>query len=85
MILVKDLSIERSNKTIFNNVNLSLGSGNIILLKGKNGSGKTTLLKTIVNIIDPSSGSIYWKGKPLKKICTTFIIILHTLQIKHLV
>tara|TARA_B100000242_G_scaffold286738_1_gene252684 strand:- start:243 stop:848 length:606 start_codon:yes stop_codon:yes gene_type:complete len=67
MILVKDLSIERSNKTIFNNVNLSLGSGNIILLKGKNGSGKTTLLKTIVNIIDPSSGSIYWKGKPLKK------------------
>jgi len=35
MILVKDLSIERSNKKIFENVNLSLGSGKIILLKGK--------------------------------------------------
>ena len=67
MILVKDLSIERSNKKIFDNINLSLGSGKIILLKGKNGSGKTTLLKTIINIIEPTSGSIYWKGKPIKK------------------
>ena len=67
MILVKELSVERSNKKIFENINLSLGSGKIVLLKGKNGSGKTTLLKTIINIIEPSSGSIYWKGKPIKK------------------
>ena len=67
MILVKDLSVERSNKKIFENVNLSLGSGKIILLKGKNGSGKTTLLKALLNLIEPSSGAIYWKGKLLKK------------------
>ena len=67
MILVKDLSIERSNKKIFENVNLSLGSGKIILLKGKNGSGKTTLLKALLNLTEPSSGAIYWKGKLLKK------------------
>ena len=67
MILVKNLSIERSNKKIFENVNMSLGSGKIILLKGKNGSGKTTLLKAILSLIEPSSGSIYWKGKLLKK------------------
>ena len=67
MILVKDLSIERSNKKIFENVNLSLGFGKIILLKGKNGSGKTTLLKALLNQIEPSSGAIYWKGKLLKK------------------
>ena len=67
MILVKDLSIERANKKIFENVNLSLGFGKIILLKGKNGSGKTTLLKALLNLIEPSSGAIYWKGKLLKK------------------
>ncbi len=67
MILVKDLSIERSNKKILENINLSLVAGRIILLKGKNGSGKTTLLKAILNLIEPSSGSIYWKGKLLKK------------------
>ncbi len=72
MIIVKDLSIERSNKKIFENVNLSLGSGKIILLKGKNGSGKTTLLKALLNLIEPSSGAIYWKGKLLKKNLNNF-------------
>ena len=67
MIIVKDLSVERSEKIIFENINLSLGPGKIILLKGKNGSGKTTLLKALINIIEPSSGLIYWKGKPLNK------------------
>ena len=67
MIIVKDLSIEREDKQIFENINLSLVPGNITILKGKNGSGKTTLIKAILNIIEPSVGSIYWKGKLLKK------------------
>ena len=67
MIIVKDLSVARIDRKIFENINLSLTSGNINILKGKNGSGKTTLLKAILNIIEPSTGSIYWKGKLLKK------------------
>ena len=67
MIIVKDLSVERLDKKIFENINLSLTPGKITILKGKNGSGKTTLLKALLNIIEPSSGSIYWKGKLLKK------------------
>ena len=67
MIIVKNLSVERLDKKIFENINLSLTPGNITILKGKNGSGKTTLLKTILNIIEPSHGSIYWKGKLIKK------------------
>ncbi len=67
MLIVKDLSVERLNKKIFENISLSLTPGNITILKGKNGAGKTTLLKAILNIIEPSFGSIYWKGKLLKK------------------
>ena len=67
MIIVKDLSIERLDKKIFENINLSLTPGNITILKGKNGSGKTTLLKAILNLIEPSFGSIFWKGKLLKR------------------
>ena len=67
MLIVKDLTVERLDKKIFENISLSLASGNITILKGKNGSGKTTLLKAILNIIEPSFGSIYWKGKLLKK------------------
>ena len=67
MLIVKDLSIERLNKKIFEDINLSLSPGNITILKGKNGSGKTTLLKAILNLLEPSFGSIYWKGNLLKK------------------
>ena len=67
MIIVRDLSVERLNKKIFENINLSLAPGNITILKGKNGSGKTTLLKSILNLIEPSFGSIFWKGKLLKR------------------
>ena len=67
MLIVKDLSVERLDKKIFENINLSLTPGNITILRGKNGSGKTTLLKAILNLIEPSFGSIYWKGKLLKK------------------
>ena len=67
MLIVKDLSVERLDKKIFENINLSLSPGNITILKGKNGSGKTTLLKAILNLLEPSFGSIYWKGKLLKK------------------
>ena len=67
MLIVKDLSIQRLEKTIFENISLSLSPRNITILKGKNGSGKTTLLKAILNIIEPSFGTIYWKGKLLNK------------------
>ena len=67
MLIVKDLSVERIDKKIFENINLSLTPGNITILKGKNGSGKTTLLKAILNLIEPSFGSIFWKGKLLKR------------------
>ena len=67
MLIVKDLSVERIDKKIFENINLSLSPGNITILRGKNGSGKTTLLKAILNLIEPSFGSIFWKGKLLKR------------------
>ena len=39
----------------------------MIQIKGRNGSGKTTFLKVILNILEPKSGEIFWKGKNIKK------------------
>ena len=67
MLLAQNITLRRSGKEIFKDINISIGEGKIIILKGKNGSGKTSLLKTILNILEPSSGSIYWKGKLIYK------------------
>ena len=57
MLLAQNISLLRSNIKIFENINLSLNGGKIIILRGKNGSGKTSLIKTILNLFEPSSGS----------------------------
>jgi len=49
MLLLNNLSYFRDDNLIFENLNLSLGNGQIIQIRGKNGSGKTTLLKVILN------------------------------------
>ena len=67
MIIVKDLSVERQDKKIFENINFSLGTNKIVMLKGRNGSGKTSLLKSVLCILEPTSGSMFWKGKPINK------------------
>ena len=67
MLLVQNLSLERLDKKIFENINFSLGANKIVMLKGRNGSGKTSLLKSVLCILEPTSGSMFWKGKPINK------------------
>ena len=67
MLLINNLSFYRNETKIFENLNLSLNNKKIIQIKGRNGSGKTTFLKVILNILEPNSGEIIWKGKNIKK------------------
>ena len=67
MLLVNNLRFERSGKVIFENINISASPGKIVFVKGNNGTGKTTLLKTLVNILEPNEGDIFWMGKKIKK------------------
>jgi len=66
MLLINNLSFSRNENKIFENLNLSLSNKKIIQIKGRNGSGKTTFLKVILNILEPNSGEIIWKGKNIK-------------------
>ena len=50
-------------KIILENINLSIGNGDIFGLIGKNGAGKSTLLKIILGLIDPNQGEIVLKAK----------------------
>ena len=84
MLLINNLSFSRNKTKIFENLNLSLNNKGMIQIKGKNGSGKTTFLKVILNILEPESGEIIWKGKNIKKNIfdfynqTTFIMDINT-------
>ncbi len=67
MLLINNLSFFRDDNIIFENLNLSLGNGQITQIRGKNGSGKTTFLKVILNILSSNTGEIIWEGQNVKK------------------
>ena len=67
MLLINNLSFFRDSNLIFENLNMSLGNGQITQIKGKNGSGKTTFLKVILNILISKTGEIFWEGQNVNK------------------
>ena len=67
MLLINNLSFFRDENLIFENLNLSLGNGQITQLRGKNGSGKTTFLKVILNLLSSKTGEIFWEGQNINK------------------
>ena len=72
MLLVNNLSFKRLNTYIFSEINIAVNPGKIIYINGRNGSGKTTLLKTILNILEPSNGEVFWMGKKIKNNLSNF-------------
>ncbi|UXR85760.1 ribosomal protection-like ABC-F family protein [Staphylococcus felis] len=48
-------------ETLFDNIKITLNSGDIIGLVGRNGEGKTTLLKALAGLESLSHGVISWK------------------------
>jgi heme exporter protein A len=59
----RNLSVVRGNRVVFQNVNLTLASGEIAALVGCNGVGKTTLLQCLAGALRPTCGQILWQGE----------------------
>lgn len=54
-----------SDVTALNSVNLRIGRGRFVALKGKSGSGKTTLLNLLGGLDSPTEGEILVAGEPV--------------------
>ncbi|MDH6231078.1 NitT/TauT family transport system ATP-binding protein [Mesorhizobium soli] len=58
-------SYDEGQFVVLDDVALTLNAGEIVGLLGRSGSGKSTLLRSIAGLIQPTSGSITFEGKPV--------------------
>lgn len=63
----RELRVGYEKRIILGPLNLSLGSGELLVLIGPNGSGKTTLLKTLAGLLSPMGGEVLLEGKSLSQ------------------
>ena len=65
---VHDLTVSYDQHPVLWNVDLSLPAGKLIGILGPNGAGKSTLIKSIMGLIEPTSGYIKIFDKPLPEV-----------------
>jgi peptide/nickel transport system ATP-binding protein len=51
-------------------VELTIGKGEIVALVGESGSGKSTVARLLARVYKPTSGEIYFEGRPLSRFRT---------------
>lgn len=62
LVELKQVNITLREQVVLSNIDLSIYSGQIVTVIGPNGAGKTTLLKTLLGLLQPSSGVIWKKA-----------------------
>ncbi len=58
ILQVKNLVKEYSGRRVVNEVNFSIGRGEIVGLLGKNGAGKTTTFRMTIGMLQPDKGTV---------------------------
>ncbi len=64
----RGLECVRDDRTLFSDLNLRLGPGQVLQLEGRNGSGKTSLLRILSGIRLADAGKVTWCGREIGRL-----------------
>ena len=67
LIAIHNLLIQRNGRAVLKVRSLEIKHGETLALVGPNGAGKSTLLLALANLIQPKSGEILFKEKPVSQ------------------
>jgi putative ABC transport system ATP-binding protein len=62
---LKNVTLNYNGRPCLNNLSLTVGQGELVLIHGPSGSGKTSLLRLINGLSSPQAGTILFRGKPI--------------------
>ena len=65
VITIRGLTKKFEGQLVLSGINLDLQQGEVKVLMGSSGSGKSTLLRCLNRLVEPTSGSIQFKGNEI--------------------
>ncbi len=68
MLTAHDLACTRGERRLFAGIDLAVGPGEWLHVRGENGAGKTSLLRLLVGLMQPAEGEIRWDGVPVREL-----------------
>ena len=67
MLQVKNLEVAYGGIHAVKGIDLEIKQGELVALIGANGAGKTTTLKTLVGMVKPAGGDIFFNGQSIAR------------------
>jgi len=67
-----NVTCARGGHTLFSELTLTLQPGQLLYVQGANGSGKTSLLRMVCGLLQPVSGKVLWRGRPVASLREEF-------------
>jgi heme exporter protein A len=68
LLETRDLSCIRNDRLLFENLDLSLGGGEMLVVEGPNGCGKTSLLRILTGLRLADAGAVLWRGETIGRL-----------------
>jgi len=81
LLEVKNLDVHYGVIQAIKNISFEVNEGEIVTLIGANGAGKTTTMQSIMGLIHPSHGEIYYDGQKINGIPSHKIVKLGMTQV----
>ncbi len=68
MLEVHNLTVRFGDITAVDELNLTVGTGEIVCVLGPSGCGKSTLLRVIAGLEEPAAGTVRWEGEDITRL-----------------
>ena len=68
LLETRKLCCTRNDRTLFENLDIALEPGQMLVVEGPNGCGKTSLLRILTGLRLADSGEILWRGDPIDRL-----------------
>ena len=68
LVEVKKLSVNFGSQSVLRDIELSIPPGQTLVLLGESGCGKTVLMKSIIGLVEPTLGAVYFDDQDINQL-----------------